>query len=394
MASFEIKSMETHSYYAGNIQDVDSKKKQILVSYENNWKPMEWVDPGRVRASPLSTDRLHFHPQVGDIVETMARSSDEEPKSWWEAEVRNIRGDFFVISYTSWDDSYNEIVEFENLRPRNTALPVDMNVLRRVALQIPAPLLPKVNDSMFKSVRAGSGVLLASVSSSNSLILLGTDSAVSTATALAKMVFKREGALAQLQAKATQHTQKIQELEQKLQQGHVEEFRFDPAHAGIVIGKKGKHVKEAKNIPGVLKVSVVGEQGLVSIRGDSAEVCLQARALLETSQEHFYVERKDIGRVVGPKWTHIREIIESSGASSITLQEDPHSTSLVIVGRLRSVQTAKLLLQQHMDYLQEFKVMRDSEQQLADRVHRLRFETGVRQNDSGGGQGIYRDDTE
>lgn len=79
-------------------------------------------------------------------MQAKAKSQDTEPFSWWSSRVKSIRGEvcvifvmvcclstcvtvsivsfgapsqFYLISYTDWGDTYNEIVEKDVLRPMN-----------------------------------------------------------------------------------------------------------------------------------------------------------------------------------------------------------------------------------------------------------------------------------
>ena len=92
----------------------------MLVGYPNAWKSDEWVFLENVRNAPSqATDPATFVPVAGDIVEAQAKSSDDEPYSWWKATVKSVRGAYHMISYNSWEDEFNEILEKDMLRPFN-----------------------------------------------------------------------------------------------------------------------------------------------------------------------------------------------------------------------------------------------------------------------------------
>ena len=62
-----------------------------------------------VRNAAEEFDPKTFTPVAGDVVEAQARSSDDEPFSWWRATIRTVRGEFYMISYQSWEDEFNEV---------------------------------------------------------------------------------------------------------------------------------------------------------------------------------------------------------------------------------------------------------------------------------------------
>ncbi len=86
---------------------------QVLVAYPNKWKDDEWVLLDNVRNAAPEFDAKAFAPVAGDVVEAQAKSSDDEPYSWWKATVKTVRGEFYMISYSSWEDEFNEILEGE-----------------------------------------------------------------------------------------------------------------------------------------------------------------------------------------------------------------------------------------------------------------------------------------
>jgi hypothetical protein len=79
------------------------------VGYPNAWKKDEWVLLENVRNAAEEFDPKTFTPVAGDVVEAQARSSDDEPFSWWRATIRTVRGEFYMISYQSWEDEFNEV---------------------------------------------------------------------------------------------------------------------------------------------------------------------------------------------------------------------------------------------------------------------------------------------
>ncbi|EDO35217.1 predicted protein [Nematostella vectensis] len=48
------------------------------------------------------------------------RADDNEPCGWWLAKIIHKKGEFFVIQYSGWDATFNEIVPRERIRPPNT----------------------------------------------------------------------------------------------------------------------------------------------------------------------------------------------------------------------------------------------------------------------------------
>lgn len=75
-------------------------------------------------------------------VEVFSRSNEREACGWWMAVIKvrqeslslfqllirvwfqMMKGEFLVVEYLGWDNSYTEIVSSDRLRPKNTNPPV------------------------------------------------------------------------------------------------------------------------------------------------------------------------------------------------------------------------------------------------------------------------------
>lgn len=101
---------------------------------------------------------------------------------------------------------------------------------------------------------------------------------------------------------------------------------------GLVIGKKGKTIKEAESEEGVQNVRVDSDNGTISILARSPEAAARARKHLEFIEDRYPVVRDQIGRVVGKFFANIREIEENTGVVRITV-DDPANPSSVRGGR-------------------------------------------------------------
>jgi hypothetical protein len=60
-----------------------------------------------------------------------SQSSDDEPYSFWKATVKTVRGEFYMISYSSWEDEFNEILEKVSTSTLARAKPTILHCRRR-----------------------------------------------------------------------------------------------------------------------------------------------------------------------------------------------------------------------------------------------------------------------
>lgn len=83
-------------------------------------------------AAPTFTEGLE--------VEVYSRSNERESCGWWRAAIKMMKGDFFVVEYLGWDNSYTEIVSQDRLRLKNTNSTINNTTFFRFEIQVPEDL--------------------------------------------------------------------------------------------------------------------------------------------------------------------------------------------------------------------------------------------------------------
>jgi fragile X mental retardation protein len=51
-----------------------------------------------------------------------------------------IKGDFHVVEYLGWENTYTEIVASERLRPKNSNTPIDKSTFYKFEIEVPEDL--------------------------------------------------------------------------------------------------------------------------------------------------------------------------------------------------------------------------------------------------------------
>lgn len=96
------------------------------------------------------------------------------------------------------------------------------------------------------------------------------------------------------------HTDNLQTLKQRLNEGHLEVFNIQsPELVGLVIGVNGKNIKRVEKMSGVLNVRVDSSKSQVSILAKSEAEAKAAREQLEFVEQRFPILKRQAGRVVG-----------------------------------------------------------------------------------------------
>jgi hypothetical protein len=432
-AVVEVKDHDTFAFYKAYIKDFQNGR--VLVHYEHGWKPDQWIECGDVRQSVPPHNPQLFDPRVGDSVEALAKSHEDEPFSWWRARVKTIKGEFFLINYSDWDDTYNEIVEKEMLRPPNPNPCLAASELCKKELDIPVelrqteeerkdPMVQKQKQHEAAEMQQQSGVLtLLEDPVRQKLVILGHTKAVERAALLANLHFKHQKQLRTLHANKQKAVQVLEESKQRLQNGYIEEFSVDKSLVALVIGKKGANIAKAEKSPGVDSIRVQSETGQITVVAKDKESALGARKMLEFVQETFNVPRSQIGRFVGAGYTHIRQIEKDSGTTRIRVPQsdrdrnsqpqqqetgdskgarggrnagrrdnnnnrrNPRSATeyesddpvgIEIIGSREAVQNAIMLMQHHLKYIMEALAIAEEQRHVNDQLYQLSVAYGIK----------------
>lgn len=96
----------------------------------------------------------------GMEVEVYSRSNERESCGWWAAAIKMMKGEFFVVEYLGWDNSYTEIVSHDRLRLKNPNSTITNKNFFRFEVQVPDDLreyakIEGVHKEFQKSCGAG-----------------------------------------------------------------------------------------------------------------------------------------------------------------------------------------------------------------------------------------------
>lgn len=430
MTSIELKCAKTGAYFQVYLKNIDSKGEKVHIEYPDHWRSDEWVTPDRIRCSAPPYDVDEFKPKVSETIEVLLRNNSDEPCSWWEAEIKTNREQYYMVCYESGNHVFNEIVEKEFMRPRNPNLSLTAEDFVKKVIKIPqrvATILPTLIESLkddamnqsqsdkknedwsvedeFSRIQFLSGCMsLVFDFEKMELVAIGNRRSLKKVDFLCRMTFENFKEMVALRERARRIEQEIADLDTRLREASVVEFTCDPELIGLVIGKKGENIRSAEKLEGVLHISVKSASGAVSIVAQDQESALKAREMLEYVKEKYPVPREQMGRIVGERWSKIREIIEDTGVLRINAlnntirpvdeagineatrewgDPDADMTYLVIIGTKETVINAKALLSQHVKNVQEMQEVMETYNNTQYTLNQLSMESG---------EGRYRGD--
>lgn len=126
-----------------------------------SWQPESKFLFSQIRLPPETTQPAS--PSIfseGMEVEVYSRSNERESCGWWAAAIKMMKGEFFVVEYLGWDNSYTEIVSHDRLRPKNPNSTITNKNFFRFEVQVPDDLreyakIEGVHKEFQKSCGAG-----------------------------------------------------------------------------------------------------------------------------------------------------------------------------------------------------------------------------------------------
>jgi len=143
----------------------------------------------------------------------------------------------------------------------------------------------------------------------------------------------------------------------------VEEFTVSPSLFGLVIGQNGSRINSVQAMSGIMSANIDTQSGLVRIVGESVEEVRSARALLEFVEVEFPITGDLANWVRGKGNKTIQQLEGLSKAHHIRIVAEKEVLAVHIAGTKEAVKRAQLLVEQHIEYRQEWDKA-DQEQKL------------------------------
>jgi len=405
LSEVEVQSSSGAWLGGAHIVDYRPEVQTVMVSFYNDPNRCDECSISTIRFISSDTGAATKKFSVGDCVEIRVDLHDQtEIPQWFPGMIINFKGDFYVCEYNNCGQIAKDVFELSALRYPNNNKCLTSDNIHRTEVEIPDDLINYCESHKDEHIefRKSCGAMSVRYNNGKLVVLSRTDVS-------GRVEMLKEFHVTNLQQKM-KLAERVSDLTEALQQSKMvaesncERFAVDRQLLKYVVGARGVNINNARSIPGIIHIGIDDKTNIVSIYAETAEAATEARQLLEYTEEHYFVPKKLVGRIIGQKGKSIQDVIDRSHVYKMTIlsaddaknidgADDPSITVFKILGTRSNNANAKALMDYLIHSLKEIKSLQDETLLIEDQIKTYRVGGNVTYNcTNGNGQGDYNND--
>ncbi|KAI1703725.1 KH domain-containing protein [Ditylenchus destructor] len=363
MMKIEVKQ-SSGIYMDANVVYVS--KEGIAISYNDDYDSPAELVPFKSCRQLMSNAKPEAVLKVGDSVEAFIKQPDSDISAWQTGKVVEIQDESAVIKCTHGPIN-TKSVQLDLCRIAGQTTQLKFVLYKTFSINVPPDMLDYFenpnNYSQLSAVIKDIGVKFVK---ENSCIVI---------SAFSEYAIQRVEALANI---FLADARLIKSLEEQVSNSsntevYIEEFAVPDELVGLAIGKKGSNIAAAREIQGVLDISIdksrESTHGVCDFKviADNEEAAEEARCKMEFIFGAVSVRKEHVGAIVGKAGKNIQQIVNKSGALKVQVGDDhsePDSyasdyVDFVFTGTREAFIVAEAMINLQLEHLVEINELRE-----------------------------------